>query len=63
MLKFFLLLVVFWMAVRIVWRLVRGVLFFSSERPQRSPSSFAGKQQRVEDAEYEVIETHIRDEN
>jgi hypothetical protein len=51
------------MAVRIVWRLVRGVLFFSSERPQRSPSSFAGKQQRVEDAEYEVIETHIRDEN
>lgn len=62
MLKFILLLVVFWLAVRIVWRLVRGALFYSSERPERSRSSFAGQQQRVEEADYEVIETHIKDE-
>ena len=64
MLKFILLFLLFFLVVRTVVRTVRGGLFFirkvgpaRSERSQGSSTS----SQHVEEADYEVLESHIND--
>ncbi|MBN1929381.1 MAG: hypothetical protein JW764_07550 [Chlorobiaceae bacterium] len=63
MLKFILLLIVLWLAIRFVSRLVR--LTFNVSRNDRAvnPSSFSsssGRRAQAEEAEYEVIDSQIR---
>lgn len=62
--KYLLLLILLWLAVRFVTRLVR--LTFIASRSDRSsgnrPSSFSSSSRRaqVEEAEYEVIDSQIK---
>ncbi len=64
MLKFILLLIALWLAVRFLRRLI-GLTFFvrSDDRMGSGPSSFsssAGRRTQVEEAEYEVIDSQIK---
>jgi hypothetical protein len=64
MFKFILLLVVLWLALRLVGRILRLTSFVSrDERPSGRTSSFSSsrKRQAVEEAEFEVIETHLKE--
>jgi hypothetical protein len=62
MLKFLLLLVVTFLAIRLVFRLLRsGIFLFKSQNsvnpyPKSSPFQ---REQRVEEADFEVIETQL----
>lgn len=65
MLKFILLLIALWMAVRLVGRLVRFTTFIGgnqddrqSDRPQNFSSS--RRRQAVEEAEFEVLDSRIK---
>jgi hypothetical protein len=69
MLKFILLLIALWLAVRLVGRIFRITTFIGgnqSERrantsPNRSSSySASGRQAQVEEAEFEVIDSQIK---
>ena len=66
MLKFILLVLLFFLVVRTVVRTVRGGLFFIRKvgpaRRERSPHS-AASAQNVEEADYEVLESHINNKN
>ncbi|HBU23712.1 MAG TPA: hypothetical protein DEB17_06955 [Chlorobaculum sp.] len=64
MLKFILLLIALWLVVRFLRRLI-GLTFFvrSDDRMGGGLSSFsssAGRQAQVEEAEYEVIDSQIK---
>ena len=66
MLKFILFVIVFFLAIRMIMRVLKiGVHFFSGESPRRSEEasgSFStGKQ--IEEADYEVIESHLKDKD
>jgi hypothetical protein len=64
MLKFILLFIALWLAFRLVGRLIRITSFVSrDERPSGRASSFSSSRKReaVEEAEYEVIETHLKE--
>jgi hypothetical protein len=60
--KYILLLIVLWMAVRLLRRIVRFSFVFrrdhSETRHSTIPSS--GTREQVQEAEYEVIESHIK---
>jgi hypothetical protein len=63
MLKFILIFIAVWLAVRFVRRLVRMTFFFSRNgRPSNRASSFSSPRRReqVEEAEFEVIDSHIK---
>ena len=64
MLKFILFVLVFFLAIRMIMRVLKiGVHFFSGESPRRSErasGSFSTGKQIVE-ADYEVIESHLKD--
>lgn len=65
MLKFILLLIALWMAVRLVGRLVRFTTFIGgnqNDRPSGRASSFSSSRRReaVEDAEFEVLDSRIK---
>ena len=64
MLKFILLVIVFFLATRMIVRVVKSGLNFlnagSSKRSGSSPASFSSGQ-HVEEADYEVIESHLND--
>ncbi len=67
MLKFFLLLVIIFLAMRLGVRLVMslfrsGVFFLNGSRSDRKDSSSSRRSSReVDEAEYEVIESHLQD--
>jgi hypothetical protein len=66
MLKFILLLFALWMAVRLVGRLFRITSFIGGskhERPSGRPQNFSSSRKReaVEEAEFEVIDSHIKE--
>ncbi len=63
MFKFILLLVVLWLALRLVGRILRLASFVSrDERPSGRASSFSSSRKpTVEEAEFEVIESHIKE--
>ena len=60
--KYILLLIVLWMAVRLVRRIVRFSFVFKREQSvdRRSTIPSSGSGQQVQEAEYEVIESHIK---
>lgn len=63
MLKFILVVIVLFLAVRLVVRLVRSGLFMSRKggsftRSGRSPDSFSSGE-HIDEIEYEVIESHL----
>lgn len=58
MLKFFLLLIVFFLAVRLALRLFKGLFFTSSSNTYRSRAPFQ-RAERVEEADFEVIDTQL----
>lgn len=65
MLKFILLLVALWLAIRLVGRLVRITTFIGGNQNDRASSrasSFSSSRNKetVEEAEFEVIESHIK---
>ncbi|NTW54329.1 MAG: hypothetical protein HGB15_06170 [Chlorobaculum sp.] len=65
MFKFILLLVVLWLALRLVGRII-GLTSFTvrrDERPSSRASSFSSSRRReaVEEAEFEVIDSHIKE--
>jgi hypothetical protein len=66
MLKFILLLIALWLAVRLVGRLVRITTFIGGNQNERrtnrssSFSSSSGRRAQVEEAEYEVIDSQIK---
>lgn len=65
MLKFILLLIALWLAMRLVGRLVRITTFIGgnqNDRPSSRSSSFSspGRRKQVEEAEYEVIDSQIK---
>ncbi len=67
MLKFFLLLLIIFLAmrlgVRLVMSLFRGGAFFinGSKVDRKNSSSSRGSSREVDEAEYEVIESHLQD--
>jgi hypothetical protein len=66
MLKFILLVIVFFLAARMALRLLKNVLFSlnkgSSNQAGYSRSPFSSGQQ-IEETEYEVIESHLHDKD
>ncbi|HHE33124.1 MAG TPA: hypothetical protein ENL07_11060 [Chlorobaculum parvum] len=63
MLKFILLLIALWLAVRFVSRLIRMTFTFSrDDRFDNRPESFSSSNRRVqvEETDYEVIDSHIK---
>ena len=64
MLKFILLLIVAFLVIRLVVRMLQGVFFSSGKEDSRRsgipPSSFSSGQ-LIEEADYEVIESHLID--
>ncbi|NTW68362.1 MAG: hypothetical protein HGB23_00760 [Chlorobiaceae bacterium] len=62
MLKFILFVILFYLIVRMVWRLFRRGLFFhySSRNRENSPGVSASRKQ-IEESDYEVIESHLSD--
>lgn len=65
MLKFILLLIALWLAVRLVGRLVRFTTFIGgnqSDRPSDRPQNFSSSRRReaVEEAEFEVLDSRIK---
>lgn len=65
MLKVLLLLLLFWLAARFVVRLVRGALFFRDLRPdggERSPFGGSRRKAQVEETEYEVLDSRLKDD-
>ncbi len=64
MLKFILLVLVLFLVMRLVLRLMRGLLFFNKrtfDRTGSSSSSFSSGE-HVEEADFEVIESHLNDD-
>ncbi|NTU58021.1 MAG: hypothetical protein HGB00_03765 [Chlorobiaceae bacterium] len=62
MLKFILLLIALWLTVRMVMRIVRFSFVVRRARPETPSSSFSSSdgRERVQEVEYEVIESHIK---
>ncbi|TNJ39086.1 hypothetical protein FGF66_05800 [Chlorobaculum thiosulfatiphilum] len=65
MLKFILLLIALWLAMRLVGRLVRITTFIGGNQNERRTSrsrnfSSPGRRKQVEEAEYEVIDSQIK---
>lgn len=63
MLKFILLVIVFFMAIRLVMRIVRSGLFFMGRggrfrRSERSSASVSSRRD-IDEIEYEEIESHL----
>ncbi len=60
--KYVLLLVVLWLAFRLVRGIFRLSFVFRRQRPVNPPSSVSseGGRTQVQEAEYEVIESHIK---
>ncbi len=62
MLRFIFFLVVIYLALRLIFRLLRGVFFLFAGRAHHKrvrSSSSPSSGSRVEEADYEVLETHI----
>jgi hypothetical protein len=64
MLKFILLVIVFFLVIRTLVRMLRGGLFFirksGSGHGENTPTSFSSGR-HIEEADYEVLESHIND--
>ena len=62
MMKYILLLIVLWLALRLVRRIVRVSFVFKRDQPEPRRSSISSPDSRgqVQEVEYEVIESHIK---
>ncbi|RXK88704.1 hypothetical protein EST62_02305 [Chlorobaculum sp. 24CR] len=65
MLKFILLLIALWLALRLVGRIFRFTTFIGGNQSERRASgsstfSSSGSRAQVEEAEYEVIDSQIK---
>ncbi|WP_156777996.1 hypothetical protein [Chlorobium ferrooxidans] len=63
MLKFILLVLVFYLLFRMAGRLLRGGLFFyyGAPRHRENSSGSSASPKRIEETDYEVIESHLPD--
>jgi hypothetical protein len=59
MLKFILFLFVLYLVFRVVWRILKRLLFPGYN--SRSPRSSFSSESQIKETEYEVIESHLKD--